>query len=32
MPVHEVGIEEFPQAKEDMDVQVQDQNNVYLLF
>jgi hypothetical protein len=31
-PVHGVDIEEFPQAKEALDVNAQDQNNVDLLF
>jgi hypothetical protein len=31
-PVHGINLEEFPQAKEDTDVKVQDQNNVDLLF
>jgi hypothetical protein len=31
-PVHGVEIEEFPQAKEATDVEVQGQNNVDLLF
>jgi hypothetical protein len=31
-PVHGVDIKEFPQAKDAMDVKVQDQNNVELLF
>jgi hypothetical protein len=32
MPVHGVEIEEFPQSKEATDVNVQDKNNVDLLF